>query len=726
MKIWEDKECERRASTLLSKMTLSEKAGQMVYLDCGRDCHEDAIRSGRVGTIANVHGASGTNRLQKIAVEESRLGIPLLCGNDVIQGYRTIFPIPLAQACSWDTAMIERNAAIAAVEASAAGTRWIYTPMLDVARDPRWGRIAEGAGEDTFLTCAAGRAQVRGFKRASATSGRRVISCAKHFVGYGACEGGRDYNTADISENVLRNVYLPPFRACVAEGVETVMTSFNEVFGLPVAASRFLLQEILRNELGFDGLIVTDYNAVFEFLAHGVAESPEQACKLAIDVGVDMDMNSGLFTDHLASLVESGQVPMKSVDRSVHRVLCLKYWLGLFDGPYVPEEGESAVMICPGHRLAALESAARSMVLLKNDGDLLPLRKDLGKIAVLGPLADDRDAPLGWWRCRGDPGDVVSVLGGIQSKLGAMCEVMHARGCSTEGDEEEGFSEAVELARRADAIVVVLGESARMSGEAHSRSTLGLPGRQEALLKVVCSAGRPVVVVLINGRPLATPWIYENVPAVLEAWQPGIQCGAAVADLLFGDCCPTGKLVVTIARGVGQLPVYYNHKTTGRPPVDTGASRYVCVSSAPVYPDADTARYLDLPPTPQYPFGFGLGYTQFEYRDIRLSAECIRADETVLVSARVRNAGARAGEEVVQLYIQDVVGSITRPVKELRGFKRISLAPSEETAVGFPLGSDELGFYDAQNKFVVEPGTFRVWIGPDSAHGLEAAFTVVK
>ena len=719
---WNEPEIDRRVRALLARMTLAEKIGQMVYKDGAKDRAEALIRAGSVGILANVHGADEVNRVQAIAVQESRLGIPLLTGNDVIQGYRTIFPIPLAQASSWNCELIERHATIAATEAIAAGTRWTCTPMVDVARDPRWGRIAEGAGEDTWLNCAVGRAQVRGFQAAEAATGRRFLSCVKHFAAYGACEAGRDYDTVDISENTLRNVYLPPFRACVDEGIETVMASFNEILGRPAAANHFLLTQILREEWGFAGLIVTDYNAVYELMTHGIAGSPGAAACAAIAAGVDVDMNADIFLGNLEKLVTSGRVAAAPIEGSAYRMLYLKFWLGLFDDPYTPAGREAEVLLCGAHREAARALARQSMVLLRNEGGLLPL-PSTGRIAVVGPLADDGDAPLGWWRCRGRAEETVTVLEGIRQACGAA-NVLHAAGCALTEGGREGFADAVAAAQAADVVVLVLGESARMSGEAHSRADLGLPGRQEELLRAVHATGKPLVVVLINGRPLATPWLAENVSALLEAWQPGTEGGHAVADLLFGRCSPSGKLVVTIPRAAGQVPVYYNRKTTGRPAVDTGAWQYLDMPPRPFYPEPDTTRHLDLPATPQFPFGFGLSYTWFEYRDLQLSAAVIPSDGRVEVSATVRNAGERPGDEVAQLYVQDVVGSITRPVKELRGFRRISLRPGEEGRVEFSLGRAELGFFDARNEFVVEPGLFRVWIGGDSIGGLEGTFVV--
>lgn len=742
--LFNDREIDKKVKELMKKMTVEEKGGQMVYIDARIKIHEEMIRSGKAGTVANAYGAEDINELQKIAVNESRLGIPLLFGNDIIHGYKTIFPIPLAESCSWDTELIERTSKVAAREAAAAGTRWIYSPMLDIARDPRWGRIYEGAGEDTYLGSVIGAARIRGLKSNNDTTSERVISCIKHFAAYGACEGGRDYNTVDMSENELREVYLPPFKACIDAGAETVMTSYNTLNGIPSTANKKLVTGILRNEWGFDGIVVNDYYALLELLVHGVAATPEEACRLSIDAGVDMDMNSGIYSNYLPELIEKGFVNMADIDKSVYRVLYFKYWLGLFDNPYAEKKAEKKVILCQEHLNTAREAARKAAVLLKNEKNLLPLNKE-AKVAVIGPLADDRLAPIGWWHCDGDSNTTVTVLEGIKNKLNNKNNLVYEKGCEIEGDSRIDFSGAVEAARKAEVAVVVVGESMRMSGESRCRASLGLPGIQEQLLKAVYETGTPVVAVLINGRPLCIPWMADNIPAILEGWLSGIQSGNALADILFGDCCPGGKLTATFPRSVGQIPVHYNHRNTGRP---AGNSAVSCLKGLASEAFADSSmvnysnyvaeglhmdsmssaaeefssRYLDEASTPLYPFGYGLSYTTFNYSGLRLSKPYIKLDETLSVKVQIKNTGKMTGEEIVQLYVQDVAASLSRPVKELKGYQKISLLPGEEKTVEFGIRKEQLAFYNKDLKFEAEPGIFKIWVGPDSSKGLESFF----
>lgn len=695
-------------------MTLEEKLGQLQQLGHAdgnyRQEHLDLVRRGLVGSFLNVPGARNVNELQRIAVEESRLKIPLLFGFDVIHGYRTIFPIPLGQASSWDPAAAERAAAVAAREAAAAGLRWTFAPMVDIARDPRWGRIAEGAGEDPYLGAAMARAQVRGFQGDDYSAPDKIIACAKHWVGYGAAEGGRDYNTADMSERTLREIYFPPFKAAVNAGAATIMSAFNDLNGIPASANPFTLSRVLRGEWGFQGFVVSDYEAVRELINHGLAANEADAAQQALSAGVDMEMVSRLYSKHVPQLIRQGKLSEALVDQAVRRVLRIKFRLGLFDRPYADEARERAVILSPEHLAAAREIAARSMVLLKNEGELLPLSKQLGSIAVIGPLADDRQAPLGPWAADGRKEDVVTLLAGIKAKVSPATKIFYAKGCEIDGDSTEGFAEAVRIARQSDVVILAVGESAEMSGEAASRSSLDLPGRQLDLVKAVHATGRPTVVVLMNGRPLTIGWIAENLPAILEAWFAGIQAGHAIADVLFGDVNPGGKLPVTFPRTVGQVPIYYNHKNTGRP-ADPN-NKY-------------TSKYIDLPSTPLFPFGFGLSYTRFRLTNLELSAGTILPDGRLTVSVEVENIGRRAGDEVVQLYIRDVAASVTRPVRELKGFERIALQPGERRRVRFTLGREQLGFYNREMQFVVEPGEFRVMVGTSSVEGLEAGFRVV-
>ncbi len=705
---------EARVDALLARMTVAEKLGQLQQLDGFaegdfRPEHLELARRGALGSTLNVRGVARVNALQRAAVAESRLGIPLLFAFDVIHGYRTIFPIPLGAAASWDPAGVERSSAIAAAEARAVGLRWTFAPMVDVARDARWGRVAEGAGEDPFLGAAMARAQVRGFQGDDPAAPGRLLACAKHWVGYGAAEAGREYNTTDLSERALREVHFPPFRAALEAGVGTFMSAFNDVDGRPASANPFTLTRVLRGEWGFDGLVVSDYESVRELQAHGVAADEAEAAAVALRAGVDMEMVSRLYVRHGAVLLHGGRLDLATLDQAVRRVLRVKLRLGLFEHPYADDVPESDVLLRPQALVEAQAAAARSLVLLRNEGGLLPLRRDLRRLALVGPLADDAQALLGSWSGDGRKQDAVTLLQAVRDEAGTGVQVEHARGCGIEGGDEAEMQVAVDLARRAQVTVAVLGESAEMSGEAASRSVLGLPGRQLELLQRLHATGTPLVVVLMNGRPLALPWLAENVPAILEAWFPGTRGGPAIADALFGDVNPGGKLPMTFPRSVGQVPLYYAHKRTGRPPAE---GKY-------------TSKYLDVPVTPQWPFGFGLSYTRFELSGLSLSATRIPTDGELEVAVDVRNVGARSGDEVLQLYLTDVAASVTRPVQELRGFERVSLAPGATRRVRFELGPRELGLLDAELRFVVEPGAFKLRVGQDSTSGLEAAFDVV-
>ncbi len=709
-------EIERKIAALLRQMTLEEKLGQLQMLDGDvdgsyRPDHLDLVRRGLVGAFLNVRGARRVNELQRIAVEESRLKIPLLFGFDVLHGYRTIFPVPLAEASSWDPEAVQRAASIAAAEARAAGVTWTFAPMVDIARDPRWGRIVEGSGEDPHLGSVMARARVRGFQGHDYSASDRVLACAKHFVGYGAAEGGRDYNTTDMSERTLREIYLPPFKAAVEAGVGTIMSAFNDLSGIPASANPFTLTTILRGEWKFDGVVLSDYTAIEELMAHGLAADGAEAARYALDAGVDMEMVSRLYSRHVPQLIKEGKLSMATLDEAVRRVLRIKFRLGLFERPYADEARERAVLLRPEHRAAAREMAARSIVLLKNEGHLLPLSKTVRTLAVIGPLADDQRNLLGPWSGDGRAEDVVAILSGITAKLGPTARVLHARGCEITDCSSREIAEAVRLARQAEVAIVVVGESAEMSGEAASRASLDLPGRQLELVKAIHATGTPTVVLLVNGRPLTIPWIAEHVPAILETWFAGTEAGHAIADVLFGDVNPGGKLPVTFPRSVGQIPIYYNHKRTGRPPNPT--NKY-------------TSKYLDEEVTPLFPFGYGLSYSQFQISHLQLSRQRIRPDESLTVSVEVENIGSRTGDEVVQLYICDVAASVTRPVRELKGFRRITLRPGEKGRITFTLGPEHLGFYDRQMQFIVEPGEFRIFVGTSSVGGLEASFEVVQ
>jgi beta-glucosidase len=690
-------------------MTLDEKVGQLVQVSGFVEDSVHWIRDGRVGSLLNVTGAVWTNSIQRIAVEESRLGIPLLFGLDVIHGYRTIFPIPLATAASWDPELVTAIERVAAREARATGVNWTFAPMVDIARDPRWGRISEGAGEDPYLGAVMAAARVRGFQGTDLTSHEHVLATLKHYVTYGAAIGGRDYNSVDMSERSLREIYLPPFRAGVDAGAGSIMTAFNLLNGVPTTANPFTMDSILRGEWGFMGLVVSDWESVGELLVHGYAADTAEAALRAINASLDMDMVSGVYASALAQLVRDGMVPDTVVDASVRRVLRAKFSLGLFDNPYVDPARETAVLLREDHVALSRAAAAQSMVLLKNDGGLLPLGDDLDSIAVIGPLADNRLDVRGSWHARGLPQDVVTVLEGIRARAASTTSITSAVGTTITGAERDGFADAVAVARTADLAIVVVGEREGETGEAASRTSLDLPGVQQELVQAVVETGTPVVVVLMSGRPLTIPWIAAHVPAVLQAWHPGSQAGHAVADVLWGEVNPSGKLPVSFPRSVGQLPVYYARDNTGRPRDEA---------------DKFTSKYLDSPNTPLFAFGHGLSYTTFEYADLALSADTIAPEETISVSAVVTNTGTVAGAEVVQLYIRDRVASVVRPIRELRGFTKVFLEPGETRTVAFEVGPRDLGFYNQDMQWVVEPGAFSVWVGWNSADGLEGSFVV--
>ncbi len=711
-----------RIDDLLGRMTLEEKLGQLAqyagtWSNNGPrvpEGGEEDIREGRAGSFLNVFGAQVTRDMQRIAVEGSRLGIPLLFAHDVIHGFRTTFPVPLAEAASWDPAAVERAARVAAVEATAHGLHWTFAPMVDIARDPRWGRIVEGAGEDPYLGARMAAARVRGFQGPELGAPDSMLACAKHFAAYGAAEGGRDYNTVDVSERSLRENYFPPFQAAVEAGAATFMAAFNEIAGVPCHANPWLLNDVLRDEWGFEGLVVSDWSALDELRDHGVAADPVEAGILALRAGVDIDMVSDYYERDLPDAVRTGRIDLAPVDRAVRRVLRAKFQVGLFDDPYrfSDPEREKAHTLTAENRAAARAMAQQSIVLLKNDDNTLPLAKGLRTLAVIGPLADDRAATLGPWAADGRAEEAVSVLEGIRKAVTPGTDVLHARGAGLNDADRSGFAEAERAAREADAVVLVLGEDATMSGEAHSRTSLDLPGVQGELARAVRAAagGKPVAVVLMNGRPLSITDLDAEIPAILETWFLGLEMGHAVADVLFGDVNPSGKLPVTFPRNVGQVPLHYNHKRTGRP-----ADEH----------DSFTSKYIDAPWTPLYVFGHGLSYTTFACDGIALSATKVGTEESVTVRVSVKNTGGRAGAEVVQLYLRDEIGSTTRPVRELRGFERVELAPGESREVAFTLTPADLACLDVRMKQVVEPGWFTVYVGGSSAATLAARFEVV-
>src|SRR5690349_564326 len=710
------RDVEQRVNALLAQMTLEEKLGQLQQLDGEgngnfRPEHLELIRKGLLGSTLNVRGAQRTNQVQRVAMNESRLKIPVLFGFDVIHGYRTIFPIPLGEASSFDPTLAERSSAVAAQEANNVGLRWTFAPMVDIARDPRWGRISEGSGEDPFLGAAFARARVRGFQGNDYGAPDKILACAKHFVAYGAAEGGRDYNTTDLSENTLREVYLPPFKAAVDAGVGTLMSSFNTINGVPASANAFTLTKVLRQEWKFDGFVVSDYTSVKELINHGIAANEAEAATEALNAGVDMEMVSRSYNQFGAQLLKQNKITQATIDDAVRRILRIKFRLGLFDHPYTDEAREPNALLRPESIRLAREIAGRSMVLLKNERETLPLNKNIGSIAVIGPLADDRRAPLGWWSGDGKEENTVTPLAGIKAKVSPQTKVLYAKGCEVKDDSTAGFEQAVNIAKQADVAVVFVGETHDMVGEAASRASLDLPGRQMELVQAIHGTGKPAIVVLINGRPLSIGWIVNNAPAILESWMGGSESGNAVADILFGDVNPGAKLPVTVPRTVGQVPIYYNHMNTGRPP--EAENRY-------------TSKYYDLPWTPLYPFGYGLSYTTFKISNLQLSTPRISANGKVTVTVDVENTGRRAGDEVVQLYIRDLVATMTRLVKELKGFQRISLQPGEKRKVEFVLGPEHLGFWNREIRYVVEPGEFRVMVGSDSVDVIEAKFEVTS
>jgi len=710
-------------------MTLDEKLGQLTQSPpqsgqtgpAAEAGTEAQIRAGKVGSFLSLSGADATRRLQEVAVQQSRLRIPLLFAADVIHGWRTVFPVGLAQAATFDSARVAGAARIAATEATAQGIQWTFAPMVDIARDPRWGRIVEGAGEDPHLGAVMAAAQVRGFQGDDLAAPNTLLATAKHFAAYGAAEGGRDYNVADVSERTLWEVYLPPFQAAVHAGVGAIMASFNEIGGTPAHASHWLLTDVLRRRWGFRGLVVSDWGGVEELMTHGIAATRAEAARRAITAGVDVEMSSDLYNTDLPALVRSGRVPMSVVDSAVLHVLRAKAELGLFDDPYRYSDTarERREELTPAHRAAARALAREAIVLLTNRATAtgaaaLPLRRDLGTIAVIGPLADDSGSMLGPWRGAGRAADAVTILAGIREAL-PNTHVLYARGAPVDTQSTAGFAAAEEAARTADAVILVLGEGADMSGEAASRASIALPGSQLALAQAVTRAaraanpGKPVIAVLANGHPLAVPWLADSTSALLETWFLGVEQGHAVADVLFGDYNPSGHLPVSLPRATGQIPIYYDHKNTGRPAA--ADNKY-------------TSKYLDLPWTPLFPFGYGLSYTTFAYSNLRLSSAQIHAADSLGVSVDVTNTGHRAGDDVVQLYVRDDVGSVTRPVRQLEDFRRVTLQPGEARTVHFTLHPDNLAFYGLSMQRVVEPGTFTVWTGGSSAASLTAHFTV--
>ena len=692
---------------LMKKMTLTEKIGQLSQYVGGElltgpksgAVSDSLFVRGMVGSILNVGGVDNLRKLQQKNMESSRLKIPILFAFDVIHGYKTIFPTPLAESCSWDLALMYETAKAAAIEASASGIHWTFAPMVDVARDPRWGRIVEGAGEDTYLGCKIAEARVRGFQW-NLGKPNALFACAKHFVAYGAPQAGRDYAPVDLSLSALAEVYLPPFKACIDAGVHTFMSAFNSINGVPATSNRWLLTDLLRKEWKFKGFVVSDWNAVQELKAHGVAETDEDAAMAAFNAGVDMNMTDGLYNRCLEKLVRENCIDMNEIDASVERILRAKYALGLFEDPYrfLDNQRESREVRSASAMALARKAAASSMVLLKNANALLPLSKQTKRIALVGPLANNRAEVMGSWKARGEDKDVVTVLEGIKNKLGSGTEVNYVQGCDFLDPSTSEFSAALEAAKQSDVVIAVVGEKALMSGESRSRAVLRLPGKQEALLDTLRKAGKPLVVVLMNGRPLCLESVDKQADAMLEAWFPGTQCGNAVADVLFGDIVPAAKLTASFPLTEGQIPNNYNYKRSGRP----GDMLY-----------SSTVRHIDVPNRNLYPFGYGLSYTTFSYGEM----QCPTAfdDKGFLpVSVDVTNTGNYDGEEIVQLYVADKVASMVRPVKELKGFQKVFIPKGQTKRVEFKLNVKDLGFWNNLMQYVVEPGTFEIMVGTNS------------
>jgi len=702
----------QKVEELLKKMTLAEKIGQLnqyngdweatgpVTTDVGNKL--DAIRRGEVGSVLNIVGVQHTRVFQEAAMQ-SRLKIPLLFGQDVIHGYSVTFPIPLAEAASWDIAAIERSARIAATEAAAGGVHWTFAPMVDIARDPRWGRVMEGAGEDPYLGSLIAGARVRGFQGMGLGNLDAVMACAKHFTAYGAAIGGRDYNSVDMSLRTLWEIYLPPFKAAVDAGAATFMNSFNDLNGTPASANKYLMRDVLKGKWGFTGFVVSDWGSIGEMINHGYVKDNYEAAEAAINAGNDMDMESRSYINNLAKLVADRKVSVKVIDEAVRRILTKKYELGLFSDPYrfSDAEREKRVLNKPEHFDAARDMAKKCIVLLKNQGQLLPLSKQLGSIALIGPLVKSKKEMKGFWSLDvGDENKIVSLYEGIQQQAGKT-KIFYAKGCDFTDTSRSGFAEAYRIAMQADVVVMAMGERPDMTGEAKSRSDIHLPGVQEELIKAVMTSGKPLVVLLMTGRPMVFNWTADHVPAILYTWWLGNEAGNAIADVLFGNYDPSAKLPITFPRSEGQIPIYYNHFNTGRPPHGDNDVNY-------------TSAYIDLPNSPRYAFGYGLSYTTFKYSNLQFSKKSMHNKETVSVSFDLQNSGKYAGEEVAQLYLRQLVAQPIRPVKELKGFQKVMLQAGETKTITFTIDKDKLAFYNDQLERITQPGEFSLMIGSAS------------
>ncbi|WP_037324873.1 beta-glucosidase BglX [Salinimicrobium terrae] len=715
---------ETKVDSVLALMTLEEKVGQMVQYSGSWDLtgpatgdqnqyREDRLKQGLVGSMLNVLSPEATREAQKLVMENSRLGIPLMIGYDVIHGYKTIFPVPLGETASWDLDAMERSARIAAIESVADGVNWTFSPMIDISRDARWGRIMEGSGEDPFLTSKVAVAKIKGYQGDDLADPTTIAATAKHFVGYGLAEAGRDYNTVHIGENEMHNTLLPPFKAAADAGVATVMNAFNDLDGIPATGHRILQRDILKGDWDWDGFIVSDWGSIIEMVNHGFARDRKHAAEIAVKAGSDMDMEGGAYENALEELVEEGEVDEELINDAVRRILRVKFKMGLFEDPYRYSNPDFAATVdYDEHREVAREIASKSIVLLKNEKELLPIKPSVKNIAVIGPLADDKDTPIGNWRAQGEANSAVSLLEGIRNAVGQDVNVTYAKGADLGMGERSflkplkinetdtsGFADAIAKAKEADLVVLALGEDAFQTGEGRSQVDIGLAGVQDELLQEIYKVNKNVVLVLQNGRPLEISWAAENVPAIVEAWLLGTESGNAIADVLFGKYNPSGKLPVSFPRAVGQEPLYYNQKNTGRPSNPT---------------DVTYSAYTDEEKTALYPFGYGLSYTTFEYGDINLSSKEMTQEGSIEVTVPVTNSGSKAGREVVQLYLRDMVASTTRPVIELKGFELVDLQPGETKEVTFTITNDLLEFYNAEKKWTSEPGEFRVMVGGNS------------
>ena len=724
---------EQKVDALLKQMTLEEKIGQMNQYSGFWDLTGPApssgnaakkyehLRKGYVGSMLNLRGVKNVRKIQKIAVEETRLGIPLIIGFDVIHGYETLSPIPLAESASWDLEAIKKSAEVAAEEAAAAGINWTFAPMVDISRDARWGRVMEGAGEDPYLASKIAIARVKGFQGSDLSQNNTIAACAKHFAAYGFAESGREYNTVDVGTSTLNNIVFPPFQATIEAGVRTFMNAFNELNGIPATGNTYLQRTILKDKWQFDGFVVSDWGSIEEMVAHGHAKDGKHAAQIAANAGSDMDMESYLYVNELAGLVREGKVKEAYIDDAARRILRVKFELGLFDDPYkyCDEQREKEVIGQHAFHEASLDIAKKSIVLLKNENQLLPLKKQGQKIALIGALASDKTSSLGSWRIAAKDNTAVSVLEGMQAYTGN--QLTYAKGADVSlgqtkfidelkinSTDRSEFPQAIAIAKTADVVVMVLGEVGYQSGEARSRTDLGLPGVQQDLLEAIYKVNKNIVLVLNNGRPLVLNWHQEHLPAIVEAWQLGTQSGNAIAQVLYGDYNPSGKLPMSFPRAVGQVPIYYNYKNTGRPLI-------------PIPNTVFWSHYQDVENTPLYTFGYGLSYTTFEYSALQAK---VVSDKEVNVSVTLKNTGKFAGKEVVQLYIKDHYASVTRPVRELKGFELVSLKPNERKNITFTLSEKELGFYNNEGEFIVEPGDFSIFVGGDSNTTLQSKITL--